>query len=132
MNDKDIIKALECCNSTDSDCLNKCPYFNYTAKCSQAMIKDTLDLINRQQAEIKKLQEHIQKCDTVEQRADELIAQLQKELKTAKSEAVKEFAERLKEKFRDVARIDYNGKPMFIVGDAFVDNLVKEMGGDDK
>ena len=38
------------------------------------------------------------KGDTVEQRADELIAQLQKELKTAKSEAIKEFAERLKKK----------------------------------
>ena len=76
MNDNDIIKALECCNSTKRGrCLNECPYYNYTAKCSQAMIKDALDLINRQQAEIEKLQEHIKKCDAVEQRADELIAQ---------------------------------------------------------
>lgn len=49
-----------------------------------------------------------------------------------KPEIIKEFAEIVKEKFRDLARIDHNGKPMFIVGDAFVDNLVKEMGGDDK
>lgn len=49
MKDADIRKALECCNSTErGHCLNKCPYYDYSANCTQAMLKDTLDLLNRQ------------------------------------------------------------------------------------
>ena len=48
--------------------------------------------------------------------------EISKQLKTAKSKAVKEFAERLKEKKRELDR--------FILYDEDIDSLIKEMVGD--
>jgi chromosome segregation ATPase len=51
------------------------------------------------------------------------------ELKSAKSEAIKEFAERLKERLKDVPRYDIEDKAYYAIGTygEFIDNLVKEM-----
>lgn len=60
MTDEQIIKALELCKSDErGQCLNKCPYYNYSANCSREMISDALDLIIRQQKEIEAKQAHI-------------------------------------------------------------------------
>lgn len=54
MTDKEIIKALECCAEDEWCCNNNCPFFE---KCSKTlMAKSSLDIINRQQAEIEDLQ----------------------------------------------------------------------------
>lgn len=96
--DADVLKkSLDCCRQSGYDNCPQC-FFNGKKYCFEKLNSAAYDLVNYYQSEIKNLQEHIKKCDTVEQRADELITQLQKELKTAKSEAVKEFTERLKEK----------------------------------
>ena len=52
MTDKEIIKALECCNQEDM--CDQCPYdfACYDDKYKSILSKDALDLINRQQAEI--------------------------------------------------------------------------------
>ena len=44
----------------------------------------------------------------------------------AKAEAVKEFAERLKQEMEDFARMDFRGSTYFCVGLHHIDNLVKE------
>lgn len=44
-----------------------------------------------------------------------------------KAEAYKEFAERLKCKMQDLARLDYGGTVLFLVGEKFIDELVEEM-----
>ena len=55
MTDKEIIKALEFCRQLDDECLCKiCPYFDVDY-CGKALVKDALDLINRQKAEIEEL-----------------------------------------------------------------------------
>ena len=57
MNDNEIIKALECCVEIgENDCQN-CPYFNdVSCGCrNYENLKDALDLINRQKAEIERL-----------------------------------------------------------------------------
>ena len=62
MTDKDIIKALECCQ-TGQDCY-KCEYQpskqdrKGTVGCSLQLISNALDLINRQKAEIERLKEY--------------------------------------------------------------------------
>ena len=63
MTDKEIIKALECHSvSTIAKC-QCCPY-RYEANCGHQMTRDALDLINRQQAEIERLQnESIGNCE---------------------------------------------------------------------
>ena len=115
MTDNEIIKALECCVKTEfiSDCA-KCEMFAFD--CKDILIENALDLINRQKAEIERLQmdnkqlqsdvinanqnwDHIkglwecekEKVDSAKQK----VICACKMLKTAKSEAIKEFAERL-------------------------------------
>ena len=54
LTDKEIVKALECCKF-DGDCL-ACPMNHYKdGICSNEMLKSALDLINRQKAEIERL-----------------------------------------------------------------------------
>ena len=85
MTNYEIIKALKCCGR--ESCFG-CPYHG---KCHQGnpMIKDALDLINRQQAEIDRLNKEIQITK-------DAYTMLQTKIKIIKSEAIKEFAEKLK------------------------------------
>jgi len=52
--DDEIIKALRCCKGDDIPC-ESCPYSDL-GSCESAMAKDALVLINRQKAEIERLQ----------------------------------------------------------------------------
>ena len=124
MTDNEIIKVLEYC-TTDGWCQN-CPH---EKKCIEDEITQlALDLINRQKAEIERLNRNI-----------ELLAICKKDLpektaKVIKAEAVKEFADRLKENMSDdwsmfsddgyTLQVDY-GKLIELI-----DNLVKEMAGE--
>lgn len=64
MSDNEIIKALECCKTiTVFDC-DMCPYKGIgkgLAGCANLLIGDALDLINRQMAEIDRLNAELQK-----------------------------------------------------------------------
>ena len=111
MNDNDIKKALECCKKRNC---GDCSYNAYGTSCSNIIASDTLDLINRQQAEIERL--------TVNKNACALgMKRLAEQLEQAKSEAIKEFAERLKGKFLG----EYKTPRAVIKGR--IDDLVKEM-----
>ena len=101
MTDNDIIKALEDAKK-------------YKFVPDEFFIDKTLDLINRQQAEVKRLeQENFDRSLTIE---------------TWKWEAVKDFAERLKEKLHLNGAVI--GSNCAIVNDVDIDNLVKEMVGE--
>lgn len=80
MTDNEIIKALECCGCDNYQCDN-CPYAYKTC----TIYKDSIDLINHQKAEIERLR-------SMNRAKLATIHDLQIELKTAKSKAVKEFA----------------------------------------
>ena len=70
------------------------------------------------EAEIKYLRkllvEKCDKCDVTEEKTD----------------AIKEFAERMKEKMNDVARCSFDGRPYFLISTYLVDEIVKEMVGE--
>lgn len=53
MKDNDIIKALEYC--ADGRYCGDCGYDIKSAKCIAKIMKDSIDLINRQKAEIERL-----------------------------------------------------------------------------
>ena len=56
--DEEVIKALECCYTNDSNDCYKCPYTaESTAEmfCDKKLAKDALDLIKRQKEEIERL-----------------------------------------------------------------------------
>lgn len=58
MTDNEIIKALECCNSNDVGSCNDCPLVlnnEDLENCEKRVRRETIDLINRQKAEIEKL-----------------------------------------------------------------------------
>ncbi len=86
MTDNEIIKALECCSKGFGNC-EGCPYDDDNADCvtlkgETLMMKDTIDLIYRQNAEIERYLHSIKL--------------LEKDVAQAKSEAYREFAERFK------------------------------------
>ena len=103
-----------------------CSYFVDQVELS--LVNETIDLINRQKAEIERLKnENMAKeaeyNDMLEQRNS-----VERYLETVKSEAVKEFAERLKEKSFKTLR-NY-GLTKDVVEVCDIDNLVKEMVGE--
>lgn len=113
MNDNDIVKALECCKiATPPFMCEECPLctipsYSCAAKCKEL----ACDLINRQKSEIERLKRYDEERDI------RLHARL---TETARVEAIKEFAERLKQ-----TRVDFDGIEMVAVGN--IDTITKEM-----
>lgn len=82
MIDNEIIKALECCSIDDHiGVCKECPFTDVCDEDGQALQKHALDLINRQQAEIERLEaQHREMCIG---------------MKVLKKKAIEKFAERL-------------------------------------
>lgn len=121
MTDSEIIKALECC--INCDCKN-CPCKVDESHCDEIPTEEILDLINRLKAELDESRE--KNAGLALALLHEVVnedEQLRNEItKVAKSEARKEFVERLKEE----AVKTYYGELVFTEDD--IDNLLKEMG----
>ena len=58
LTDAEIIKALECCIAKSGKGCSNCPYHHYYEECRTKRNNDCIDLINRQKAEIERLQKH--------------------------------------------------------------------------
>lgn len=135
MTDNEIIKALECC-ACGYCYRDGCPlanddgYDDDISKCTSKLSENALDLVNRQRAEIERLHSEVkEKTETIVFLKDQAVGwsidfcNLKAKLDTAKSEAIKEFAERL----RDVAYIPKPYGMAEVVDMYTIDNLVKEM-----
>lgn len=117
MTDKDIIKALECCKTWD-DCKG-CPYcVNGLYTCGEHFDEDVLDLINRQKAEIERL-EDLNKCYYTS------CQQIAKSNHEIKAEAVKEFADKFK-KTAVCGKTSVFRFPYYQISMEAFDNLVKK------
>lgn len=119
MTDNEIIKALECCIVEGEMMCNKCPL---ESECAHYPLDDikamyALDLIKRQKTEIDKLK--IEICALSQKRIT--FPERLKIVKHAREHAIKKFAERLKKL-----------KQMPLITNNDIDNLVKEMTGDEK
>ena len=155
MTDNEIIKALECCVwvRSLSDCLKSgcparkregCSYFLRTDDDFEGiifveLIKDAIDLINRQKAEIERLTSG--KCvylsdDEITEYCVEGPCPNYKTEAEIKAEAYKEFAEKVSKLICDNTYPDFDkdGKAVNIwnakEGYKQIDNLLKEMVGD--
>ena len=119
--DNEIMKALECFKS--EDCLGKeCPYFEMPGLCGKKMCIDVYDFIYRKKAENERLQAENVKLHTI----------IPKMIITAKAEAIKEFAERVKEKQPLFGMDTVHGRFNWGIRDYEIDDLVKEMEGADE
>ena len=115
MTDKEIIKALECC-AEGFKCRSTCPYID-EQDCTSRLFKDAVDLINRQQAEIERLQEAKNTYERV----------LKKTLAAIRTEATKDFAKRLREKSCILHFAEYPYRAVRVVSLCDVVALEKEM-----
>ena len=122
--DSEIIKALECCssNATGNEYCKDCPY-NFTEYCGEESAKDTLNLINRQKAEIERLE------NTLNDVLDRQPLLVERAEKYAKTEAYKELAEELKGCCFDIDTDNINEPTVRILWDAenTIDDVVKEL-----
>lgn len=114
MTDNEIIRALECCQG-NADCAN-CPYYeNNHYQCGNNFNKDVLDLINRQKAEIERLNKE-----------NNTFA------KRFYKEGVKDFAKRLKDHYikdKRYSRINAHTLICFLFDK--IDSLERELVGDE-
>lgn len=129
MTDNEIIKANELCAKTPMAC-EECPYY-CRANCVNSMTGDTIDLINRQKAEIETLKAHEEKehqycknkCEPkykaeIERLKNNQVVHIdineqfrkecEHEVKTAKAEAFKELSEKIKEEIRLILKDAYD------------------------
>ena len=121
LTDNEIIKALE-------EYLQKCQNIKYGARqkilVDADFLKDVLDLINRKNAEIERLQKANKSLE-----AENLI--FRGGVDYFKAEAIKEFWSKLKTHTRKMKSSDFSGEfwdKAILVEDG--DNLVKEMVGE--
>ena len=128
MTDNEIITALEnevkSTEYVDSD---------YCDGVDLTLIKSALDLINRQKAEIERLKECPKCIYEYDGKTTEYCVQGPcsnfKTVEQIKSEAYREFAERLKEKKQEVFTAVNDSS--YAVTVYKIDNLLKEMVGED-
>lgn len=135
--DEEVIKALECCCSTSVVNCNKCTYAKPAIDdyCANILMRDALDLINRQKAEIANLinavdnstKEFLKLHDEYQEQKAEIerlekhnTEYARKHYQDGRVEAIKEFAERLKEKL-----IKGGIYPVLVKNS--IDDLVKEL-----
>ena len=103
MTDNEIIKALECCNynhTWQKECFN-CEYATFESNCGTELIKDALDLITRQKAEIEGWKEAFNNLDKIARPSVEYV-------KSEKIKTVDEFARRLIEEIDAINYKEYN------------------------
>ena len=161
MTDNEIIKALECCVECDTyfdECVDGCP-LREVNDCTLVLRRIILDLINRQKAEIERLEEENKKQKLVLENINDTIHPLpfvtdfDVAMSQAKSEAIKEFAEQVQEEITNALHSNYKARgekaqeiPIYTESEFlsycsgkidclrgladFIDNLVKEMAGD--
>lgn len=117
MNDNDIIKVVEHCAGSGK-CID-CPANNYN--CTGRLMKCILNLIKRLKAEIERLQGYNENLQTAN-------VALSNEILDIRSDAIKEFAERVKATFP--AREDERCTLDDCYTLDIIDNLVEEMTGE--
>ena len=129
MTDKEIESSLKVIATTHN--CNECKIRNCkwgTCNCSQITANAALDLINRQKAEIEKLNKKVEELSEV------LSDTIRIRYAEAKSEAIKEFTEKLKEKISDCYIVNDGEYCSFDCGDVHecINNILKEMVGEEK
>lgn len=132
MKDEQTIKALHLCANTEG--CRECPLHSmYSANCIKKLMNNTLDLIERQQEKIEAIingQETLSKAlVTKDAEIERLEAEKDNLIRTYKecmTDAIKEFAEKIKE--RKYLSSDWShGEHPFVVEEDDIDDVLYEM-----
>lgn len=120
-------KLCVVCGNIENETYECCPFYQVPLDtcmddgCQQKALQLAIDLINRQKAEIERLEKAAKDFEECFHRMDSLYHIKCMELKVARAEAIKEFAKRLKESVEYIPWCDY--APV----QRCIDDLVKEM-----
>lgn len=132
MTDAEITKALECHADIDIATCKVCAY-DGVLRCGHQLCHDALDLISRQKAEIERLEAEIDK--QYEQARADILGNMSDGgaschwcISQHKSEAIKEFTERLEDEAYGNDLYDRSGCPVKAVTIADVENVKKRNG----
>ncbi len=119
MTEEEIMKALECC--TQNTKCPACPMWNTGQNCMNRLYQYALDLINRKNAEIEEWKKN---CDELyKEMSERQKAEVEIAKRMGRSEAIKEFAKRMK-MFLLLAK----SGDMSVLSFDDIERLVKEMG----
>ena len=140
MNKDDIKKALECCSNPSLSYCSNCAYHNAIG-CNEMLCIDALTLITEQEKEINNLKADYAKLQELfaqyQMASDkEIIAQkkeaekrfennMKSVLEIEKKQAVKDFAEKVKEEVYPFLQAEMYNKKHFITGDLISDKLLE-------
>ena len=130
MTDNEIMKALECCSTYKGKCTD-CPAFVKVdrSNCKQVLL-GAIKIINHLQAENERLNNLCQEQNTEISRLQKvrinILKVMRENIEQTKTEAYKEFAERLKKKSK-MRVSDIYGKRVFTED---IDNLLNKLVGD--
>lgn len=120
--DEEIIKNYEWCIGCTSDRCRECT-LDEEGFCEEELQDLVLDLINRQKVETERLQKEVNLVSI-------LYQDVQERTEEVKTEAYKEFAERLKEKYGIFTPLGVNWiEEVKAVRVSDIDSLLKEMVG---
>lgn len=121
MTKEQVKKALECCTSRENKC-SKCPYQRPFGCMKMGMIQDALRLINEQEAVIERLKAYNDKLSQGIYYGNG--EHLCNSLNQVKKQAVKEFAEKLKQKYAQSCSEYY--PELIMLTSEQLDGLLKE------
>ncbi len=121
MTDNEIIKDLEICSNENGMC-SECAYSDDYTNCNTRIAKDALDLINRQKAKIKRLEELLDSSVSSERNVIDNIS-------FERTEAIKGFAERLK-KCYETYPDDEEASALYLIKQ--INDIVEEMERDER
>ena len=117
MTDKEIIKALECCGKNriagSTDACEHC-FLQNSAMCVTELIYKTLDLINRQQAEIENYSNNTKTMSDSIYKMQKLIESQQAEIERLKHERevliedIHHSADQINEQIEEIERLTIN------------------------
>ena len=119
MTDEQIIKNAE--YHKLGNC-SRCDYKNYGSNCLHELLNDSIKMTKRLCEDVADLEEGYNDGIVCISRYKAENERLLQKLQQAKSEAIKEFAERLKEKLQ--WDVEFDNKLVF---ESDIDNLVKEI-----
>ena len=138
-----LVKALECC--AKDECAG-CPYDNACDPRNPYPLVDALDLIKHLKAENEKYKETVgelgikdgevvcllngKETKYINKEVAETLKRMA--LKTAKAEAYKECIAEVKAELKNIAKIDFQGGYYYLVGEAFFNNILMKMEGENK
>lgn len=133
--DEQIKKGAECCLGTKV--CSGCPFYEEDVYCRKVLAQSIFDIINRQEAEIERSQDEIAEYQNRVLCSKGLIltkslTEYDELINDIASEAIKEFAERLKKSAFDCDVSFGFGREHYTEAVTVfeIDNLVKEMVGE--